>query len=62
MLGPMTRLSPIVSPFATVARAQAHDRWARAKIEAALADRRPAIAHDKVMAEMRRLIAGFVVD
>jgi hypothetical protein len=60
MLGWMTRLSPIASPFQTESRARAHDRWARAKVEAALADHRPAVAHDRVMAEMRRLIAEIV--
>lgn len=55
----MTKLSPIVSEFETQEEADAYDRWFRAKVEAAMADKRPAIPHDQVMAEMRQLIDGF---
>ena len=53
----MTTLSPIVSEFATLEEADAYDRWLRAKVEAALADSRPAIPHDRVMGEMALVIA-----
>lgn len=53
----MNKLSPIVSEFETEEEAEAYDRWFRAKVEASLADPRPGIPHDEVMAEMRKLIA-----
>lgn len=52
----MNKLSPIVSEFETEEEAEAYDRWFRAKVEASLADTRPCIPHDQVMAEMRKLI------
>jgi hypothetical protein len=57
MLQPMTTtLSPIASEFATVEEAEAYDRWFRAKVQASLADTRPGIPHDQVMAEMDAII------
>ena len=53
----MTKLSPIVSEFETEEEAEAYDRWFRAKVEAALADPRPGIPHDEVIAEIDRIIA-----
>lgn len=53
----MTKLSPIVSEFETEEEAEAYDRWFRDKVERSLADPRPPVAHDQVMAEMRKLIA-----
>ena len=53
----MTKLSPIVSEFETEQEAESYDRWFRAKVEASLADPRPGIPHDEVMAEMHKLIA-----
>lgn len=35
---------------------QAHDAWFRAKVQEALADGRPAIAHEEVMSDARALI------
>ena len=52
----MTKLSPIVSEFETEEEAQAYDRWLRAKVEASLADPRPPVPHDVVMAEMRQIL------
>ena len=49
-------LSPIESEFATVAEAEAHDHWFRAKVKASLDDQRPAIPHDQVMATLRDII------
>jgi len=52
----MTKPTPIESEFATTEEAEAYDAWFRAKVEAALADPRPSIPHDQVMAEMRAII------
>ena len=61
MLRPMpTVLSPIESEFATAEEAQAHDRWFRAEVEAALreadAPRVVFVPHDEVMADMEAII------
>ena len=50
------RLDPLTSEFETEQQAASYDRWFRAKVQAALDDPRPAIAHDEVMAEARLLI------
>ncbi|QJU57577.1 stability determinant [Sphingomonas sp. AP4-R1] len=52
----MTRLAPIESEFATSEDAEAHDRWFRAKVEAALASTAPSKAHHEVMAEAKKVI------
>lgn len=52
----MAKLSPIESEFATTEEAEAYDAWFRRKVEASLADTRPPIPHDQVMAELRALI------
>lgn len=52
----MTKLSPIVSEFETEEEAEAYDRWFRAKVEASLADPRPSIPHDEVVATTRALL------
>lgn len=54
----MPKLSPLVSEFKTLEQADAYDRWFRAKVSSSLADIRPAIAHDEVMAEVARIIGG----
>ena len=54
----MTKLTPIESEFATTEEAEAYDAWLRAEIEASLADPRPSIPHDQVMAELRAIIAA----
>lgn len=48
--------SPIVSEFATPEEAAAYEEWLRAKVAASLADERPSLPHDEVMAEMRAII------
>jgi hypothetical protein len=53
---PMVQLSLLFSEFATTEEAEAHDRWLRAKVQASLADGRPTVPHDEVMAEARRII------
>jgi len=52
----MTKLTPMESEFATTEEAEAYDAWFRAKVEAALADPRPGIPHDQVMAEVQAII------
>lgn len=49
-------LSPLVSEFETVEEEVRHAEWLRAKVAKSLADPRPAIPHDEVMAEMDALI------
>lgn len=52
----MTKLTPIESEFATTEEAEAYDAWFRAEVEASLADPRPSIPHDQVMAKLRAII------
>lgn len=49
-------LDPIVSEFATEEQAASHDRWFRAKVEAALNDGRPLVPHDEAVARIRAKI------
>lgn len=51
-----TPLSPIVSEFETEEQAATYDLWFREQIAESLADPRPSIPHDEVMAEMRQLL------
>ncbi|WP_250485289.1 antitoxin [Caballeronia sp. GaOx3] len=53
-----TPLSPIESEFETAEQAESHDRWFRAKVEEALADPRPLVPHDEVIADIRQTIAN----
>ncbi|MGN6496302.1 MAG: type II toxin-antitoxin system RelB family antitoxin [Tsuneonella sp.] len=48
----MTKLSPIVSEFETEAEAAAYDAWLRPQVEASLADPRPSVSHEFVMARI----------
>ena len=50
-------LSPIVSEFETEEQAASYDCWFRARVQASLADPRPTIPHDQVMAEMEEIIS-----
>ncbi len=49
--------SPIISEFETIEQENSYNEWLRTKVAASLADPRPAIPHDEVMAEMENLIA-----
>ncbi len=49
-------LSPLVSEFDSVEQEASYNEWLRAKVAASLADTRPALPHDAVMAEMDALI------
>ena len=51
-----TALSPLVSEFETIEQEASYTEWLRGKVAASLADPRPAIPHDEVMAEMDALI------
>ncbi|SAK73241.1 hypothetical protein AWB76_04643 [Caballeronia temeraria] len=48
-----TPLDPIVSEFASVEEAEAYDQWFREKVRRSMADTRPRVPHDQVMAEIR---------
>jgi hypothetical protein len=52
-----TVLSPLVSEFETAEQEASYTAWLQAKTAASLADPRPAVPHDEVMAEMDALIA-----
>lgn len=52
----MNEQSPFGPEFATPEEAAAYDAWFRAKVEASLADERPPVPHDQVMAEIRAII------
>tara|TARA_Y100000815_G_scaffold262923_1_gene276885 strand:- start:285 stop:467 length:183 start_codon:yes stop_codon:yes gene_type:complete len=52
----MAKLTPIESEFATTEEAEAYDAWFRVEVEASLADPRPSVPHDQVMAELRAII------
>jgi len=54
----MNEESPILSDFETPEQAAAYDKWFREKVKASLADPRPSIPHEEVMAEMREIIEG----
>ncbi len=49
-------LSPLISEFETTEQEASYTAWLKAKVAASLADPRPAIPHDEVMAEMDALI------
>ena len=52
----MGRLSPIKSEFDTTEEQAAYEVWFRSKVEASLADTRPPMTHDVVMAELDGLM------
>lgn len=52
------KLDPLVSQFKTQDDADAYDQWFRARVRQSLADPRPSIPHDQVMAEARALLAA----
>jgi hypothetical protein len=54
----MAKYSPIESEFESPEDEAAYNAWLKAKVEAALADPRPSIPHDQVMAELRAIIAA----
>jgi hypothetical protein len=52
----MNKYSPLVSEFGSAEEEAAYNEWFRKKVEESLADRRPPVPHDEVMAEMRAII------
>lgn len=54
----MNEPSPIAAGFASEEEAADYDAWFRAKVERALADPRPPVPHEEVMAELRAIIAA----
>lgn len=52
----MNALSPIVSEFASDAEAKAYVDWFRAKVAESLADTRPPVTHQEVMAGVQKII------
>jgi hypothetical protein len=55
----MAMLDPIVSEFESDEAAEAYDRWFRAEVAEALAEKEPGIPHDQVMREARSLMARY---
>ena len=53
----MNKQSPIVSEFETAEQEAAYVEWLKRKVAESLADPRPPVPHDQVMAEMREIIA-----
>ena len=51
-----TAYSPLVSEFESAEHEASYTAWLKAKVTASLADPRPAIPHDEVMAKMDALI------
>lgn len=49
-------IKPTPIEFETTEEAEAYDAWFRAKVQAALADPRPGVPHDQVMAKMSAII------
>ena len=52
-----TPLSPLVSEFETAEQEASYTAWLQSKVAASLADPRPPIPHDEVVAEMDALIS-----
>ena len=51
-----TALSPLVSEFETVEQEDSYVLWLKDKVQKSLADTRPNVSHDQVLAEMRALL------
>ncbi len=51
-------LDPLVSEFETQEQADRYDRWFRAKVQEALDDPRPSVAHDEVVRRMEERFAA----
>lgn len=54
----MGKLDPIYSEFDTEEEAEAHDKWFRAQVEAALASNKPRIPHEEVKTRIREILDG----
>lgn len=49
----MNKYSPLISEFGSAEEEAAYDAWFRAKVAKSMADKRPGIPHDEVMAQVR---------
>jgi hypothetical protein len=52
----MNKYSPLVSEFGSAEEEAAYLEWLKRKVEESLADPRPSIPHDEVMAEIDALL------
>jgi hypothetical protein len=52
----MSKYSPLISEFGSAEEEAAYDAWFRAKVETALASKKPPIPHDEVMARVRKTV------
>ena len=52
---------PLISEFENAEQEAAYTAWLQEKVKCSLADPRPSIPHDEVMAEMDALIAQITV-
>ena len=55
-VAPMNKYSPLVSEFGSAEEEAAYLEWLKKKVEESLADPRPPVPHDQVMAEVRAII------
>jgi hypothetical protein len=51
-----TALDPRISEFETQEQADSYDRWFRAKVQEAIASKKPRLPHDEAMARVDRLL------
>jgi hypothetical protein len=52
----MNEYSPLISEFGSAEEEAAYVEWLKAKVAKSLADPRPSVPHDQVMAEVRAII------
>jgi len=52
----MNKYSPLISEFGSAEEEAAYLEWLKRKVEESLADPRPPVPHDQVMAELRAII------
>ena len=56
----LSSYDPLVSEYDNAEHEARHTAWLQAKVAKSLADPRPAIPHDEVMAKMDTLIARYL--
>lgn len=49
------KFDPIVSEFDNLDQEESYNKWLKVKIEASIADERPTVPHDHVVAHMKKL-------
>ncbi|WP_151974296.1 type II toxin-antitoxin system RelB family antitoxin [Erythrobacter sp. EC-HK427] len=52
----MSKYSPLISEFSSAEEEAAYEAWLKQKVEASLADPRPSIPHDEVIAEIDTML------